>query len=80
MSVVRVVAPGFLTTVQDLGRPGFAALGVSAAGAADPVALRAGNRLVGNPLLAIGVSYRNLVGRWPPSRQQSLQKGDALSV
>ena len=49
MSVLRVVTPGFLTTVQDLGRPGYAALGVSAAGAADPVALRAGNRLVGNP-------------------------------
>jgi len=47
MSVV-VVEPGFLTTVQDLGRPGHAALGVSAAGAADPIALRCGNRLVGN--------------------------------
>ena len=45
---VLVVEPGFLTTVQDLGRPGHARLGVSAAGAADPVALRAGNRLVGN--------------------------------
>jgi len=48
MSVV-VLEPGFLTTVQDLGRPGYAALGVSAAGAADPIALRAGNRIVGNP-------------------------------
>ena len=48
MSDLRVVAPGFLTTIQDLGRPGHASLGVSAAGAADPVALRAGNRLVGN--------------------------------
>jgi antagonist of KipI len=44
-----VLTPGLLTTVQDLGRPGYAALGVSAAGAADPIALRAGNRLVGNP-------------------------------
>ena len=48
MSVV-VLEGGFLTTVQDLGRPGHAALGVSAAGAADPIALRVGNRLVGNP-------------------------------
>jgi antagonist of KipI len=45
---IRVDAPGFLTTVQDLGRPGHAAAGVSASGAADPLALRIGNRLVGN--------------------------------
>jgi antagonist of KipI len=48
VSVIVVVAPGFLTTVQDLGRPGHAAAGVSASGAADPLALRIGNRLVGN--------------------------------
>jgi antagonist of KipI len=47
MSVV-VLARGFQTTVQDLGRPGYAASGVSASGAADPIALRVGNRLVGN--------------------------------
>jgi len=48
MSGIVVVTPGFLTTVQDLGRPGHAAAGVSASGAADPLALRIGNRLVGN--------------------------------
>ncbi|MBI4877016.1 MAG: biotin-dependent carboxyltransferase family protein [Acidobacteria bacterium] len=47
--VIRVDAPGLLTTVQDLGRPGCAHLGVSASGAADALALRIGNRLVGNP-------------------------------
>lgn len=46
---MRVVAPGFLTTVQDLGRFGYGELGVSAAGAADPLSLRLGNRLLGNP-------------------------------
>lgn len=46
--MIVVEAPGLLTTVQDLGRPGFAHLGVSASGAADALALRAGNRLVGN--------------------------------
>jgi antagonist of KipI len=46
---MRVLEPGLLTTVQDLGRPGHAHLGVSAAGAADPISLRIGNRLVGNP-------------------------------
>lgn len=49
MSVIHVLAPGLLTTVQDLGRPGHAAAGVSACGAADAVALRLGNQLVGNP-------------------------------
>lgn len=38
-----------LTTVQDLGRDGFGPMGVSASGAADALALRIGNRLVGNP-------------------------------
>lgn len=45
---VRVSQPGTFTTIQDLGRPGFAHLGVSSAGAADMVSLRLANRLVGN--------------------------------
>ncbi len=48
MSVIEVRAPGMLTTVQDLGRDGFGALGVSPSGAADAISLRLGNRLVGN--------------------------------
>jgi antagonist of KipI len=48
MSLIEVRAPGLLTTVQDLGREGFGPMGVSASGAADSVALRIGNRLVGN--------------------------------
>jgi antagonist of KipI len=43
-----VISPGFLSTVQDLGRFGWAHFGVSASGAADALALRAGNLLVGN--------------------------------
>ena len=43
-----MLSPGMLTTVQDLGREGFGPMGVSPSGAADPVALRLGNRLVGN--------------------------------
>jgi len=49
MLVIRVESPGLFTTVQDLGRPGFGPVGVSASGAADSVALRLGNRLVDNP-------------------------------
>lgn len=48
MKVIRVPAPGLLTTVQDLGREGFGPMGVSTSGAADPISLRLGNRLVGN--------------------------------
>lgn len=48
MTSIRVVSPGMFTTVQDLGRPGYGAAGVSVSGAADPIALRLGNRLVGN--------------------------------
>ncbi|MGA7992819.1 MAG: hypothetical protein WCC53_15400, partial [Thermoanaerobaculia bacterium] len=44
-----IVEPGLLTTVQDLGRPGWGAWGVPAAGALDEEALRVANRLVGNP-------------------------------
>ncbi|QTX04358.1 urea amidolyase family protein [Agromyces archimandritae] len=45
---VEIVRPGLQTLVQDAGRPGHAALGVSASGAADRVALRDANRAVGN--------------------------------
>jgi antagonist of KipI len=48
MSTIRVASPGLQTTVQDLGRFGWAHFGISASGAADAFALRAGNLLVGN--------------------------------
>ncbi|TXJ71793.1 biotin-dependent carboxyltransferase [Streptomyces lavendulae] len=43
-----VVRPGMLTTVQDLGRPGYAHLGVPRSGALDPPAAALVNRLAGN--------------------------------
>jgi biotin-dependent carboxylase-like uncharacterized protein len=46
---------GPLTTVQDLGRPGYAHLGVPRGGALDQPALRLANRLVGNPEGAAGL-------------------------
>jgi biotin-dependent carboxylase-like uncharacterized protein len=45
---VRVVRAGPLTTVQDLGRPGYAHLGVPPSGALDVPSLCRANRLVGN--------------------------------
>jgi biotin-dependent carboxylase-like uncharacterized protein len=41
--------------VQDLGRPGYAHLGVPRSGAADGAALRLANRLVGNPESCAGI-------------------------
>ena len=50
---VEVARPGLQLLVQDLGRPGLAAHGVSASGAADRSSLREANRAVGNePRLA----------------------------
>jgi biotin-dependent carboxylase-like uncharacterized protein len=46
--IVEVVRPGALTTVQDIGRPGFAHLGVPSSGALDADAYTRANRLVGN--------------------------------
>jgi antagonist of KipI len=56
------VAPGLLTTIQDLGRPGHARHGVSAAGAADALSLRIANRLAGNPDDAAGLEMTLLGG------------------
>jgi biotin-dependent carboxylase-like uncharacterized protein len=53
--MITVVRAGPLTTVQDLGRPGWAHLGVPRSGALDPAALRHANRLVGNPPDAAGL-------------------------
>ncbi len=50
-----VVKPGMLTTVQDLGRPGWQAYGVSVGGAMDAVAMRTANILVGNREDAAGL-------------------------
>ncbi|GAA4373690.1 biotin-dependent carboxyltransferase family protein [Agromyces bauzanensis] len=49
MTRLVVEQPGALALVEDLGRPGFARLGVAASGALDRSALALANRLVGNP-------------------------------
>ena len=45
---LRIHSPGLQTSIQDLGRPGYARYGVPAGGAVDPFALRAANAIVGN--------------------------------
>ncbi len=54
-SRVDVLHPGARTTVQDLGRPGHRAIGVTPGGAADPAALELANLLVGNAPEAAGL-------------------------
>jgi len=70
MSIV-VLDPGALATVQDLGRSGWAHLGVPRAGALDSPAAALANRIVGNPQDAAlvettltGLSFRAERGHW----------------
>jgi antagonist of KipI len=44
----EVISGGLMTTVQDLGRPGFYSVGIPICGAADRFALKCGNYLLGN--------------------------------
>lgn len=55
MTSIQVLTPGALTTIQDLGRPGWAHIGVPRSGAADRRSLRLANRLVGNSDAAAGL-------------------------
>ncbi|MEU6072433.1 biotin-dependent carboxyltransferase family protein [Micromonospora sp. NPDC047074] len=66
-AAVEVLRAGALTTVQDLGRVGWAHLGVPRSGALDPAALRLANRLVGNPEPTAGleITMTGCVLRFP---------------
>ncbi len=55
----EVVAPGLRAVLQDGGRRGVAAVGVPAAGPADPVSFELANRLAGN---ATGAGALELTG------------------
>lgn len=56
--MIEIVATGPLNTVQDLGRPGYRNIGVTACGAMDPLALRIGNILAGNAPEAAGIEVQ----------------------
>ncbi len=58
---LRVIRPGMLTTVQDLGRWGYQAGGVPVAGPMDSHSHTRANRLVGNPDLAAALEI-TLIG------------------
>lgn len=53
--MIEVLRAGLCDLVMDVGRPGRRMLGVPAGGAADPAALAAANRLVGNDAAAAGL-------------------------
>jgi len=55
VSDLVVVDPGLLTTVQDLGRPGYQRLGIPPSGPLDRAAFVLANRLVGNADGAAGL-------------------------
>lgn len=58
---LQVVEPGPLVTVQDRGRPGWQRIGVTPAGAIDPISFAAANALVGNPLDTAALEF-TLIG------------------
>lgn len=49
---IKIIQPGALTTVQDLGRRGYQQFGVPVSGACDPFAAKLANILAGNPQTA----------------------------
>lgn len=53
--MIRVLEPGALTTVQDLGRPGHLRYGIPPSGPIDRIAFVVANRLVGNADGAAGL-------------------------
>lgn len=57
---LRVVAPGLMTMLQDLGRTRYQHLGIPVSGALDAVGLRAANAIVGNPpgMGALEIAYQ----------------------
>jgi biotin-dependent carboxylase-like uncharacterized protein len=57
---LRVLKPGLLTTVQDLGRVGYGRWGVSPCGAMDPLALSLANWLAGNSEGAVALEVTAL--------------------
>ena len=67
-AALRVLAPGLMTTLQDLGRPGYQHLGVPVSGALDHVSLRAANLLVGN---AAGIGALEIAYQGPTLRVEA---------
>ncbi|MCP9463553.1 MAG: biotin-dependent carboxyltransferase family protein [Nitrospira sp.] len=72
--LIEVIKPGWLTTIQDLGRPGYQQYGMPVAGAMDRFAAIVANRLVGNPDQA---AVLECTGQGP---ELLFQQGTSLAV
>jgi KipI family sensor histidine kinase inhibitor len=70
LPAMRILDPGQLALIEDLGRPGNAAVGAARSGALDRGAFRLGNRLVGNREDAAALEL--LVGGLTASIEQPL--------
>ncbi|TCV98733.1 5-oxoprolinase subunit C family protein [Biostraticola tofi] len=64
MTQLQVLSPGFFTTVQDIGRPGYGHAGVPASGPMDAIAFRLANQVVGNGPTAAALELTALGGRF----------------
>ncbi|SFR94181.1 sensor histidine kinase inhibitor, KipI family [Microbacterium sp. cf046] len=88
-AAIRVIEPGLLATVQDLGRAGSASLGVAVSGALDRGSARTANRLLGNAegaavievtmggfrAVALSDLWFAVTGAWGAIRLAGLQSG-----
>lgn len=77
---LEIASAGPLTTIQDLGRPGFAHLGVPRSGALDAPALALANRLVGNRASAAGLEITMSGCSWRPTRSVTIAVTGALAA
>lgn len=87
---LRIVDAGRATTIQDLGRPGLASLGVPRAGAVDRDAHDLANRLVGNDIesatletnggLIVEATRALVVATGPAGNRYTLAAGSRLRV
>jgi biotin-dependent carboxylase-like uncharacterized protein len=76
---LEIASAGPLTTIQDLGRPGFGHLGVPRSGALDAPALRLANRLVGNRPSAAGLEVTMSGCAWRATTSMTIAVTGALA-
>ncbi|WP_410499063.1 biotin-dependent carboxyltransferase family protein [Chitinibacter sp. S2-10] len=81
LASLEIIQPGIQTTVQDLGRMQGAELGLPQGGAADPLALRLANLLLGNPgdAAALEITLGGFRARFLSASHFALAGADCLA-
>jgi KipI family sensor histidine kinase inhibitor len=74
---LEVESGGLLTTVQDMGRPGYRRFGLPQGGAMDPLALHVTNLLLGNPPGAAALEFTSPGPRLRATRSVAIALGGA---